>query len=365
MNFRTLALLIAAVFISGCASARSSRMEWIRVADDGRGFVGASSGKPFTPWGFNYDRDYKSRLIEDYWQTEWPTVVEDFREMKQLGANVVRVHPQFGKFMDGPQKPNRKSLERLSRLLKLAEEAGIYLDITGLACFRRADVPAWYGELEEGQRWRAQANFWKAIAQTCADSPAVFCYDLMNEPIVPGGRLAPGQWLTGQLGGFCYIQHITIDSANRPRWRIALKWAQTLAAAIREHDRRHLITVGMLPTPPKGDQSFSGFVPARMAEVLDFICVHIYPNKAQLSADLETVRAFKTNKPLVIEEIFPMNCSAEQLGDFIKQSRPVVSGWIGFYWGRTPEQLRQSHDIGDAMTLSWLELFQKINPARP
>ena len=33
-----------------------------------------------------------------------------------------------------------------------------------------------------------QARFWQAVAARCAASPAVFCYDLMNEPVVPGGK---------------------------------------------------------------------------------------------------------------------------------------------------------------------------------
>jgi hypothetical protein len=36
-----------------------------------------------------------------------------------------------------------------------------------------------------------------------------------------------------------------------------------------------------------------------------------------------------------------------------------AAGWIGFYWGRTPEELRRSTAISDALTLGWLELFQR------
>ena len=39
----------------------------------------------------------------------------------------------------------------------------------------------------------AQARFWEAVATRCAGSPAVFCFDLMNEPVVPGGRREPGE----------------------------------------------------------------------------------------------------------------------------------------------------------------------------
>ncbi len=28
-------------------------------------------------------------------------------------------------------------------MTELAEETGLYLDVTGLACYRRKDVPAW------------------------------------------------------------------------------------------------------------------------------------------------------------------------------------------------------------------------------
>ena len=86
------------------------RPERITVSPDGRGFATVPSGRPFVPWGFNYDRDHGHRLLEDYWFTEWERVVDDFREMKALGASVVRVHLQFGRFMLGPTSPDENSL---------------------------------------------------------------------------------------------------------------------------------------------------------------------------------------------------------------------------------------------------------------
>ena len=123
-----------------------------------------SSGRRFTPWGFNYDHDEKGRLIEDYWETEWPRIEQDFREMKALGANVVRVHLQLGKFMMGADRPDERSLVRLGRLLDLAERLGLYLDLTGLGCYHKKDVPAWYDAMTEPDRWAVQARFWEAIA---------------------------------------------------------------------------------------------------------------------------------------------------------------------------------------------------------
>ena len=72
----------------------TGQLELIRVGKDGTGFVRDPSGTTFVAWGFNYDHDDAHRLLEDYWNKEWPTVVEDFKEMKALGANVVRIHLQ-------------------------------------------------------------------------------------------------------------------------------------------------------------------------------------------------------------------------------------------------------------------------------
>src|SRR5438270_4771108 len=127
--------------------------------------------------------------------------------MKALGANVVRVHLQFGRFMDAANRPSEKSLARLTKLLELAQQSRLYLDLTGLACYRKADVPAWYDALSDRDRWAAQARFWEAIADRCHGSSAVFCYDFMNEPFVPGERRKPGEWYSGKpLGGYDFVQ---------------------------------------------------------------------------------------------------------------------------------------------------------------
>jgi hypothetical protein len=357
---------ILALIAVGLSASESTAMEGVRVADDRRGFVLVTSGGKFTPRGFNYDRDHRGRLIEDYWEGEWAKVEEDFREMKGLGANVVRVHLQLGKFMSGPDRPDEKSLDRLGRLLELAERTGLYLDVTGLGCYHKKDVPDWYDKLDEGGRWEVQARFWEAVAKRCAGSPAVFCYDLMNEPVVTGGRRKPGEWLAGEFAGKHFVQFITLDQADRPRPEIAAKWIKTLAAAIRKHDRRHMITVGLVDWSLDRPGLTSGFVPAKVADGLDFLCVHLYPDRDKVDEALATLKGFSVGKPVVIEETFPLKCSMDEFGRFIEGSRGVASGWIGFYWGQTPSELRGSKSIGDLMTLAWLEFFEaKLKEIQP
>ncbi len=328
-----------------------NRSEQSRISRDGKKFLVGSSGKAFVPLGFNYDRDYKMRLLEDYWDAEWETVVSDFREMKELGANVVRIHLQFSRFMKTAEKPDKESLAQLKRLLRLAEETGLYLDVTGLACYRKADVPAWFDRLSEKERWAAQAKFWEAIAKTCAKSPAIFCYDLMNEPVFPSGKLK--NWLVGELGGFYYVQAVSLDAANRERHEIAHEWISTLTRAIRKHDRNRLITLGLLPTES------SNFV-HEISKDLDFISVHIYPRSGELPKDLKTLSNFAVGKPLVVEEMFPMNCNADELRQFVEGSRSIASGWMGFYWGQTMEELDPKTKIADAFTREWLKTFRQI-----
>ncbi|MGH7200642.1 MAG: cellulase family glycosylhydrolase, partial [Planctomycetaceae bacterium] len=322
-------------------------MEAVRVSEDGKSFVLAESGGRFTPWGFNYDHDGEGRLIEDYWDKEWDRVESDFREMKELGANVVRIHLQTGKFMETAERPNPHALDQLGRLVKLAEEVGLYLDLTGLGCYHKQDVPAWYAAMDEQQRWDVQARFWAAIANTCADSPAIFCYDLMNEPVVGVGK---EEWLAGAFGGKHFVQYIVRDLAGRDRSEVGRQWVEHLVSAIRRHDRTHMVTVGLMLWSP---------APATIAEELDFISFHVYPESGKLDEAMKQLQRFDVGKPLLIEETFPLKCSPQELETFIEQSDETAEGWIGFYWGKTPDEYRPPKDLAEAVTLGWLELFQK------
>ena len=334
-------------------------LEPIRVSQDRRSFVLERSGRTFVPWGFNYDHDEPGRLLEDYWEAEWAKVEEDFGEMKQLGANVVRVHLQVGRFMKGPGEPDPAALGRLVRLVALAERVGLYLDLTGLGCYHRKDVPPWYDALSETKRWEVQARFWEAIAGRCESSPAVFCYDLMNEPVVPGGSRKPGDWLGPPFAGKHFVQCITLDQAGRSRPAIARQWIHTLAEAIRRRDRRHLVTVGLVPWSLDRPGLTSGFDPRQVAGDLDFVSAHVYPEASKLQESIDTLRGFAVGKPVLVEETFPLSCSPAEFERFLEASEGIAAGWIGFYWGKTPDECRRSGTIADALMLQWLDIFQK------
>ncbi len=348
------ALLLAGLILCSISTIAFSA-DHIAISKDGKCFVYAESGKPFVPWGFNYDRDYKMRLIEDYWTDEWDTVAADFRTMKKLGANVVRIHPQFGKFMDAADKPNTAALDRLEKLLTLSEELGLYLDITGLGCYRLKDEPAWYAGMEEKDRWAAQTVYWQAIAKRCAGRAGVLDFDLINEPVV-GSKLKPGQWVhKTDLGGFHYLQFIALDNNGREGAEVWRQWTQMLVDAIHKEDPKRLVTIGLLPLVNKD------MLKGVSAEV-DYMSVHLYPKSGKLEQDLATLKHYAVGKPLIIEETFPMECTIPEMVEFIDKSKPLACGWISFYWGQPLDELKKSDKLGDRIQSAWLEQFQKLAP---
>jgi hypothetical protein len=356
---RALLLLL----LAGCSelAPQVSKMERVRVSADGKGFQLATSGQRYTPWGFNYDHDDAGKLLEDYWEADWPRVEEDFREMKELGATVVRIHLQVNRFMKSPEQPDEKALARLGRLLTLAESVGLYLDLTGLGCYRKTDTPAWYEGAQEKARWPIQARFWEAIASTCAKSPAVLCYNLMNEPVSPAG---PGKvWHGGlPLGEFYYVENLTQDPGKRSRIDVTREWIATLTPGIRKHDPQRLVTCGMFFLFEVPNGLTLGPDPKALAESLDYFSVHMYPKDASVDTHLKLLTTLQVGKPVIIEEMFPLGCSMDSFRRFVTSSRETASGWIGFYWGKTLEESRRSKDMKDAFVAGWLEFFQTQGP---
>jgi Cellulase (glycosyl hydrolase family 5) len=351
MNCRYLLIFLLLSFVIGCTT---QHMELVRVAADNKGFVLTPSGQPFIPWGHNYAVNQPA-AEEKY---DWPRISRDFEDFRQMRANVARIHLQVPDFMNAPSKPNAHALAELSRLLKLAQQKGVYLDVTGLASYNIKHRAPWYDALADKDRWATQACFWEAVSKTCAKSSAVFCYDLMNEPVAGGQR--EGGWYAGRMGDYEFVQHLSLDQSNRPQSEIAKEWTDIMVSAIHKHDRVHLITIGMLPA--------WGPSPKVVGPQLDFIAVHIYPAAGKVSDSLENLKRFDIGKPIVVEETFPLGCGVADERDFLLRSRSIAAGWIGQYPEETPDHLlalQRSGEItlGQSAYLSWIQLFREVGPA--
>ncbi|MDP6635798.1 MAG: cellulase family glycosylhydrolase [Phycisphaerae bacterium] len=359
-----LAIVVVVSLLASAAAGADDGLERIVVTDDGTHFAGAESGKKFTAWGFNYTHNRSGKLMEDFWTDDWETLAGDFREMKALGANVVRIHLQTTKIMTARDRPDPAALKQLARLVKLAEKTKLYLDVTGLACYKKQRVPKWYSVLGESDRWDVQARFWEAVAKTCAKSNAVFCYDLMNEPILPGKKKAPG-WLTGEFSGFTFVQRISLDLAGRTRRQVARAWVDKLAGAIRKHDKKTLVTVGVIPWayaffPNAGKPIFYA---DRVDDKLDFVSVHFYPKKGDVDNALAALKCYDVGKPIVIEETFTLHCGVKDFDAFVDGSRKIADGWIAHYFGSTIEEYeKRKGTLADAIHKAFLVYFKKKTP---
>jgi hypothetical protein len=327
-------------------------METVKLAPDNRGFVLSPSGERYVPWGHNYGSvDLMERLSKD------PDRVErEFAEMKAAGTTVARVHPEMPRILTAPDKADPEAIDRLRKLLRIAENSGIHLKITGLACYQIKDRLAWYDSMAEPDRWKTQAFFWETIARTCADSPAVFAYDLINEPAAVGKR--EDGWYTGRMGEVEFCQRLTLEPGQRNGDDVFREWTRLMVASIRKHDSTHLITMGMLPFPGAYKSA---------AEQLDFVSPHLYPKAGKVDDEIQLLRKFDWGKPIVIGETFPLSCGADDERDFLLQSRAFAHGWIGHWPDESPVELAELKKTGkatihNAIWLSWVELFREIGP---
>jgi len=327
-------------------------MQTVKVAPNKKGFILFPSGDRYVPWGHNYGSvDILERLAKDP-----ARVARDFTEMKTAGTTVARVHPEMPKILAGPDKADPQALDQLKKLLKIAENSGIHLKITGLACYKIENRLAWYDSMDEQDRWKTQAFFWETIAHTCAESPAVFAYDLINEPAAVG-KHADG-WYTGRMGDVEFCQRLSLDPGNRTGDDVFREWTKRMVASIRKHDQTHLITMGMLPFP-------GAYTAA--AEQLDFVSPHLYPKSGKVNDEIKLLQKFDWGKPIVIGETFPLSCGADDERDFLLKSREFAHGWIGHWPDESPAQLAELKKTGkatiqNAIWLSWVDLFQETGP---
>lgn len=343
---------------SGELPLSSNALVRIAISPDGKHFIKSDSGQRFLIWGVNYDHDAEGNLIEDYWHQRWDHVEQDFAEIKQLGANTVRIHLQLGKFMQQADQPNEESLLQLKRLVSLAEQSGLYLDITGLGCYHKRDIPSWYDSLDESDRWQVQAKFWEAVAQACNGSTAVLCFDLMNEPIVPGDEKKETDWLAGEFAGKHFVQRIARELKGRKRNEVVDGWIDQMVSAIRKHDPKALITIGEIPWSHVWPGAAPVFYTPESLSKLDFVSIHLYPKRGDVDKAIKATEPYMLGKPLVIEEMFPLECSIDELNQFIDRSRSKSDGWIGFYWGKTQREYRKDEaTITNTLMADWLEYF--------
>jgi hypothetical protein len=160
------------------------------------------------------------------------------------------------------------------------------------------------------------------------------------------------------MGDVEFCQRLTLNPAERNGDDIFREWTKRMVGAIRQHDQKHLITLGMLPFPG----SYKAAV-----EQLDFVSPHLYPKSGKVAEEVDLLKKFDFGKPIVIGETFPLTCSAADEREFLLQSRGLAQGWIGHWPEKSPEELAELKKQGQisieqTIWLSWVELFREVGP---
>jgi hypothetical protein len=307
--------------------------------------------QPWRAWGFNWGAGRAYPLIR-YFDNPTPAKLDglsgELGTARRLGANSMRIYLELGQVMETPKRARRRALAALRKLLAVAESAGIYLDITGNLVWRPKRVPRWYELLRERERWEVQARFWKAVARVASGSPAVLCYELTSEPVIGEGSVR----YLGELDGWTFIQSI-VQRRGRDARRLARNWTYELAAAVRSEDDRP-VTIGFLPF------LHGPFAPANLADLLDMLVVHAYPQHGSATADIELIRRCAAfDEPVLIGETFPLFCDKSTQREFLLGANHYTCGVMEFFDGRDPDTMRVS-SVADAVYQSSLTQFASL-----
>lgn len=277
---------------------------------------------------------------------------------RALGFNVARVHLQLFEFVErdanGTLSINQGRMWAFGTLLKEAEKRRMYLDIVGNNVWIPNAAPAWYDEMSNEERWEVQAYFFRNIAYVGKGSPAVFCYELTNEPAVKESPTA--SWYNGSYGGYHFTQTIARGIPAKDHATAAKAWMTTLRDAIRQYDSRHLITVGSLP--------FNGgaFAPSVQAEVLPLLSVHIYPQNADSASAVAMAQAYGTKGlPMFVGETSAFQSSGTAFEDFLVQAKPYSSGYVSFFPGVGPDDFKPTN-MAEAVGVANSQRFIAMRP---
>ena len=365
--------LAASVLISVTShAAERPQMDLVEVARDGHGFVERSSGRPHIPFGTNY-YDPNTGWAPKLWrQFDAEKVREHFRVMSRLGVNCARVFLTAGSFQPTAGAVDEQALAKLDKMVEIARETNIRLILTGpdhwegLPAYWRPDRFAGEAALE------ALDRFWEVVGKRYRGEPAVFAWDLLNEPHMPWScpQWTP-KWHTwlhetyadraalkaawgGELTEADTWDNVA-EPADRPAsgnprlrdWQLfreylADEWVRRQVEAIRRADPTHLITVGYIqwsyPYVRSGNPGrYAAFNPHRQARWLDFTTIHFYPT---------------LGSPFQSDEIWRNNVGYLQaVLAYSRAGKPVLLGEYGWYGGGAP----QSHPfVSEEQQARWI-----------
>jgi len=403
-------------------------MQLIVTKTDGRGFVERDSGCDYIVFGTNYYDPHTGWAPKIWRRFDAEKVRRHFQVMSGLGINCARVFLTTGSFQPNAETIEEQSLEKLDALIEIARETGIRLLLTGPDHWE-GQPSYWKPDRFAGEAaLRALERFWEVVGRRYRDEPAIFAWDLLNEPHLPWfveqWRPQWDAWLQKTYGSWESLKASWGDelseeerwgkvavAKNRPdpgnprlrdwqlfREYLADRWVRRQVEAIRRADPTHLITVGYIqwsyPLIRPGNPSrYSAFNPHRQARWLDFVTIHFYPtlgnpfgseeNWGKNLGYLQTILAYcHTSKPVVLGEYgwygggtpqhHPYLSEDEQsrwLSAEVEASRPLADGWLSWPFADSPKSTDISLFAGlvkaDLTLKVWGRKFRRLAAILP
>jgi hypothetical protein len=357
-------------------------MGLIAVGSDGKSFVEQSSGRPYVPFGTNY-YDPNTGWAPKIWrQFDADRVTRHFEVMRDLGVNCARVFLTAATFQPDIHTIDEQALVKLDTFIRIARQSGIRLILTGPDHWEGS--PAyWKPDRFAGeQALQALDDFWRTVGKRYRDEPAIFAWDLLNEPHIPWfmetWRPMWNRWLQTEYGTW---EKLKTDwageikdgdswgnigtpenraSKGNPRllaWQrfrehLADEWVRRQVETIRQADPTHLVTVGYIqwsyPLVRGGNPSlYAAFNPQRQAKWLDFMCIHFYP---------------LLGKPLESKEAWDRNLAyLQSVLAYCHVGKPVVLEEFGWYGGGAPRgQPSLTEDEQDRWIVAEIEATRRL-----
>ena len=358
-RFSTGILLIALGFSITGRAADHSKIEPIVAAPDGVGFIERDTGRPYIVFGTNYYDPHTGWAPKIWQQFDAEKVRQHFQIMSGTGVNCARVFLTAGSFQLEGETIEEQALKRLDALVEIARQTRIRLLLTGPDHWE-GQPSYWKPDRFAGETaLQALEHFWKVVGRRYRGEPAIFAWDLLNEPHLPWFiDQWPAKWnewlketyaswdalkagwgdeLTeGDRWGEVVVPENQPDIGNprlrdwqRFREHLADEWVRRQVEALRRSDPTHLVTIGYIqwsyplvrPGPPS---RYSAFNPCRQARWLDFVTIHFYPTLGD---------------PFRSQENWRKNLDYLQgVLAYCHGGKPVVLGEYGWYGGGAPQR---------------------------
>lgn len=378
-----LALVMMQVTVLTAAAQPGPKMGLIAVGPDGKSFIEQSSGQRYTPFGVNY-YDPNTGWAPKIWRQFDPNhVTRHFEVMRDLGVNCARVFLTAATFQPDVNTIDERALAKLDTLIGIARRHGIRLILTGPDHWEGS--PAYW----KPDRWagaealKALDNFWRTLGHRYRGEPAIFAWDLLNEPHLPWfaetWRPLWNQWLQAKYETWEKLKAawageikesdswgsiaVAEDKAGKdnPRlldWQLfrehlADQWVRRQVEAIRQADPTHLVTVGYIqwsyPLIRTGNPSlYAAFNPQRQTRWLDFLSIHFYP---LLGRPLESKDAWDKNLAYL-----------QSVLAYCHIGKPVVLEEFGWYGGGAPRgQPSLTEDEQDRWIVAEIEVTRRLS----